>query len=65
VALGVGLVGFGLYALAVGQPFGIWFFPTFIGVIFVAVMGGLLPVVQLRYAQAEARRLEAEGLRRG
>jgi hypothetical protein len=34
------------------------------GLILNVVLGGLIPVVAIRYRQAEARRMDAEGLRR-
>src|SRR5262245_1642159 len=63
VGLGVLSLAFGLYALAVGQPYGIWYGPCLTGVIFIAVVGCLIPVARRRYAEAEARRLQAEDFR--
>lgn len=63
VAVGIALFGLGLYALLMGQPFGIWYGPLLSGVIFTIVVGCLIPVVRMRYRQAEERRLQAEGLR--
>lgn len=53
----------GLYAYISGQPYGIWYSLVLIGVILTGVMGGLLPVVRKRYAEAEARRVNAAVLR--
>jgi hypothetical protein len=53
----------GLYALVSGQPYSIWYVLVLIGVILTGVMGGLLPVVSKRYAEAEARRIGAAALR--
>ena len=63
--IGVGLIslGFGVVALVMGQPFGIWYPPSLIGLVFTIVPGALIPVIRTRYAEAEARRIEAEGLR--
>ncbi|HEX4588805.1 MAG TPA: hypothetical protein VH120_02670 [Gemmataceae bacterium] len=63
--VGVGLVSlvFGLYALADGQPYGIWYSPLLVGVILGGLVAGLMPVVYKRYAEAEARRLQAEDFR--
>ena len=61
--LGVLSLAFGLYALVVGQPYGIWYGPVLTGVIFAGVVGGLMPVVYKRYADADARRLQAEQFR--
>ncbi len=55
----------GLYAVISGQPYGIWYSLILIGVIMSAVMGGLLPVIRKRYAEAEARRMNAAVLRQG
>lgn len=54
----------GLVALATGQPYGVWYPFTLIGLIGAGCSLGLLPVMRRRYAEAEARRLEAEALRR-
>jgi hypothetical protein len=63
VVAGACSLGLGMYALAVGQPYSIWYGPVLTGVMYMAVMGILLPVVRTRYRQAEQRHLEAEGLR--
>src|SRR4051812_15046681 len=63
VGLGVLSLAFGLYALAAGQPYGIWYGPVLTGVMFVIVIGCLMPVVYKRYAEAEARRVQAEEVR--
>ena len=55
----------GLYAYFSGQPYGIWYSLVLIGVILTGVMGGLLPIVRKRYAQAETRRVNAAALRQG
>lgn len=62
-ALGLLQLGFGLVALAAGQPFGIWYPPTLCGAIYTVVMGGLFPMVRRRYEEAEGRRVDAEGIR--
>lgn len=54
----------GLIALASGQPYGIWYPMVLCGVILVAVMGPLIPVVRNRYAQVDQRRIDAEAIRR-
>ena len=64
MVVGVALLGFGLYALAVGQPYGIWYFPTLTGGLVTFLLTILYPVVRKRYAQADARRMEAEAIRR-
>lgn len=63
VGLGVVSLAFSLCALAAGQPYGIWYSTLLPGVILTAVIGGLMPVVYKRYAQAEARRVQAEEFR--
>jgi hypothetical protein len=62
---GLASLGLGVAALASGQPYGIWYPPLMVGIVLSGVIGGLLPAVRKRYAEAEARRLEAEGIRRG
>lgn len=54
----------GILALAVGQPYGVWYPLALIGLIGGGCFLGLLPVMRKRYAEAEARRFEAEALRR-
>ena len=63
IAIGVILLGIGLYALFDGQPYGIWYPFTISGGIITLVCGGLFPVVRKRYTEAEARRLAAEQFR--
>jgi hypothetical protein len=63
VGLGTVSLAFGLYALAVGQPYGIWYGPVLTGGLFVVLFSLLLPVVYRRYAEAEARRVQAEEFR--
>ncbi|HJT76561.1 MAG TPA: hypothetical protein VJ739_05100 [Gemmataceae bacterium] len=66
VALGVACFVFGLVALANGQPADIWAWPMYLGGLDVVLFGALgIPLVRRRYAEAENRRLEAEGLRHG
>ena len=62
---GIGALGVGLYALATGQPYHVWYPFALMGFILAVVLGSLLPVVRRRYAQAEQRRIDAEALRRG
>jgi hypothetical protein len=47
------------------QPYHVWYPLVLIGGILTLVMGPLLPVVRLRYRQAEQRKLDAAGLRGG
>ncbi len=65
LALGLASLAFGVVAIVNGQPYGIWYPPSLLGLILTLVMGGLLPVVRKRYAEAEARRLDASGIRHG
>lgn len=60
---GVLLLAVGVYALAAGQPYGIWYGPCLIGGLFTVLFGALTPVVRHRYDQAEQRRLQAESFR--
>ncbi len=63
VVVGLLHLAVGLYAYISGQPYSIWYPLVLIGIILTAVMGGLLPVVRKRYAEAEARRVNAAVLR--
>lgn len=63
VGLGALLCAAGLYALLAGQPFHIWFWPCQVGLLLAVLVGCLIPVVRHRYAEAEARRLQAEQFR--
>jgi len=62
----VGIVNFvvGLYALLMGQPYGIWFPLLLIGIVLTTVLGTLRPVVRKRYQDVEARKMEAAAFRR-
>lgn len=65
IVLGVCGLGVGVYALAAGQPYHVWYPFVLMGFVLTAVLGGLLPVVRRRYDEAEQRRIDAEALRRG
>jgi hypothetical protein len=65
VAVGAVSLVAGITAVIMGQPYHVWYPLTLIGGVLTCVMGSLLPVVLVRYRQAEHRRLEAEELRRG
>lgn len=56
-------LAFGLFALAAGQPYAIWYPPCLLGLVLAGVVGVLMPVVYKRYAGAEARRVQAEEFR--
>ena len=58
------VLAMGVIAMMRGQPYHVWYPLTLCGGIVSLVIGPLLPVVNMRYRQAEARRMEAEGLRR-
>ena len=62
--LGVVQLTAGLAALACRQPFGIWYPMLLCGLIMSCVIGPLIPVIRKCYVQAEARRLDAEAIRR-
>jgi MFS family permease len=62
--IGAGHLVLGLYALAVGQPYGIWYPLVLIGALLTLVIGSLRPVVRKRYEEAEARKMEAAAFRR-
>lgn len=63
LALGILSLGFGLAALLMGQPFGIWYAPTLAGGLAVAILSALMPMVYRRYSEADARKLQAEQFR--
>src|SRR2546430_15412445 len=44
MALGVVFLGFGLYALAVGQPYGIWYGPTLMGGLTATLLAVFFPM---------------------
>jgi MFS family permease len=54
----------GITALILGQAYAVWYPLTMLGVVPTAVMGGLLPAMRKRYAEAEQRRMDADDLRR-
>ncbi|MFG0241189.1 MAG: hypothetical protein ACF8R9_00240 [Phycisphaerales bacterium JB054] len=63
--LGVVMLVAAVVALLGSQPYHVWFPLLLGGVLLASLMGGLYPVVRARYMQAEARRMDAEALRRG
>lgn len=65
LVLGVLSLGVGVVALAVGQPYAIWYPFLLTGVIFSIVCGSMLPMATRVYRMAEERRLEAESIRSG
>jgi hypothetical protein len=65
LALGVLMLAAGITALATGQPYGVWYALLLPGALVTILMLVFLPIVRVRYQQAEHRRLEAEEFRRG
>jgi multidrug transporter EmrE-like cation transporter len=63
ILFGLVNLAIGLYALLNGQPYAIWSGPLLVGCIFTVVIGAMIPVVRLRYRQAEQRHFEAESFR--
>lgn len=63
VLLGLAQLAFGGYAWSQGQPYAIWYPPLLSGIVFTAVIGGLIPVIAARYREADGRRLEAAAIR--
>lgn len=59
---GLGLLIAGVVGLVVGQPFQIWWFLMLPGLLSIFVLGPLMPVMLLRYRQAEARKMKAGDL---
>src|SRR5882672_6925304 len=64
IALGVVALAAGIVAVILGQPYAVWYPLVLLGGIMSIVAGSIMPALRLRYRQAEARRLEAEELRR-
>jgi MFS family permease len=62
--IGVGSLIFGIVAVSMGQPYGVWYPFFLIGAVLSFVSGPLIPVIKSRYRQADQRRLDAESLRR-
>ncbi|MHC4651012.1 MAG: hypothetical protein ACYTES_09155 [Planctomycetota bacterium] len=65
LALGVLMLAAGITALATGQPYGVWYALLLPGALVTIMMMVFLPIVRVRYQQAEHRRLEAEEFRQG
>ncbi len=64
IASGITLLLTGIVALAMGQPYGVYYPLLLIGLLASGLMGGLLPVIRKRYQEADNRRLDAEEFRR-
>lgn len=60
IILGLGMLGTGVYALIDGQPNHVWLIFAALGAGLAALMGGLLPVMNMRYRQADQRKLDAQ-----
>lgn len=65
VGLGAAVLLTGIAAIVLGQPRHVWYPLLLGGGILTVVLGSLIPAVRARYRQAEARRLDAEAIRRG
>jgi hypothetical protein len=65
LVLGALLLVAGVTAVSTGQPYGVWYALLLPGGLITALMAAFLPMVRMRYRQAEHRRLEAEEFRRG
>jgi len=52
----------GIVALVQQQPYGIWYGLGLPGALGLLVLGGLMPVIQRRYREAEQRRVSAQDL---
>jgi len=62
ILAGLGLLLAGVVALFSGQPYGVWYGLLLPGVTGVLIFGSLLPVVWMRYREAELRKMNAENL---
>ena len=63
-ALGLIALAFGVVALADAQPYHVWYPMVMMGALLAGLFGGLTPLIRRRYQEAEARRLDADALRR-
>ncbi|PCJ54476.1 MAG: hypothetical protein COA70_04960 [Planctomycetota bacterium] len=54
----------GVVAVSGGQPYHVWYPMVLLGAMLAGLFGGLTPVIRKRYSEAEARRLDADALRR-
>lgn len=54
------LLVLGIVALCSGQPYGVWYGLGLPGLVGTFVLGGLLPVIKLRYREAEERKMLAQ-----
>jgi hypothetical protein len=64
MCVGIALIGAGLVAVIVSQPYHVTY-PFFLGgLILIGVFGFTFPMMRARYRQAEQRKLQAEELRR-
>jgi len=61
-AIGVVALATGIYALARGQPFGVFYSLMLPGGLAAIICGGLIPVTRKRYAEIELRRMEAANI---
>ncbi len=61
---GVAMLLIGIAAVVASQPYHVWYPLVLCGAILGLVCGINLPIVAMRYRQAEARRMDAEALRR-
>ena len=52
----------GVAALLSGQPYGIWYGLGFPGLLGIGILVALRPVLRRTYAEAEARRMQAQDL---
>lgn len=63
-ALGLVALAAGVIALANKQPYHVWYPMVMMGALLAGLFGGLTPLIRKRYQEAEARRLDADALRR-
>ena len=59
IALGVLSLAAGFLAMALRQPYGVWFVPLLLGVILLAILPSRLKQYQKLYTDAEMRRMTA------
>ncbi|MFO0908582.1 MAG: hypothetical protein U0794_09500 [Isosphaeraceae bacterium] len=60
IVIAAGLLATAVYAIYDGQPYGIWYGFGLPGVIGLILFSSLLPVISLRYREAEERKITAK-----
>lgn len=59
---GIVIAVLGVAALALGQPYGVWYPLILGGTVFCALSFGLMPSMRRRFAEEEMRRIDSQGI---